>query len=480
MNGFNWNLVTMTNLSWQPDLDGLSGPRYQALADALANDIASGTLAPGTRLPTHRDLAWHLGVTVGTVSRGYAEATRRGLIAGEVGRGTFVQADAGGSVRATPMIWPTSDAIGGNGINLATNAPPIAGQDKLFAEELARLAADPHIAHHLVYPPNLGRRDVRYTAAAWLSATTGMDIPPERVFVTAGAQNALMVAFNLVARPGDTILVERLTYPGIKAVARTMQARLSSVDMDEEGMIPEALEAALRNQPVKLICCVPTLQNPTGAVMGEERRRAIAAIADSHRVPILEDGIYDFLAGHEPGPIMRHAQTEGFFATSLSKSVSPALRCGFLIAPARMTDDATRLMAGSALHASLLMSELARRWMEDGRVALSEAAVRQEATARQALAAERLGRWELTAHPASFHTWLTLPDPWRPSEFARAAEARGVMVTPAESFAIGRDPAPFAVRLSLTGAMTRDDLQAGLDALAGLLDSAPVPYRNVV
>lgn len=470
----------MTNLSWRPELTALPGPRYQALADALARDIASGALGPGTRLPTHRDLAWHLGVTVGTVSRGYAEATRRGLIAGEVGRGTFVQADAGGGIRATPTIWPTSDAIGGNAINLTTNAPPIVGQDRLFAEELVRLAADPRMANHLIYPPNLGRRDVRHTAAAWLSATTGMNVTPDRVFITAGAQNALMVAFNLVARPGDTILVERLTYPGIKAVARTMQARLGSVDMDAEGMIPDSLEAALRNQPVKLICCVPTVQNPTGSVMGEERRRQIAQIADRHGVPILEDGIYDFLAGHEPGPIMRHATTEGFFVTSLSKSVSPALRCGMLVAPARLADDATRLMSASALHAPLLMSELARRWMEGGQVAASEKAVREEAMARQVIAAERLASWECHAHPAAFHTWLTLPDPWRPADFARAAESHGVMVTPAESFANGRDPAPFAVRLSLTGAMTREDLSTGLDTITGLLESAPVPYRAVV
>ena len=214
--------------------------------------------------------------------------------------------------------------------------------------------------------------------------------------------------------------------------------------------------------------------------MSESRRRAIAAIADEHGVPILEDGIYDFLANHEPGPIMRHTRTDGFFATSLSKSISPALRCGFLVAPANMADDATRLMAASALHAPLLMSELARRWMEEGRVAESEKAVRAEAQARQVMAAARLAPWETRAHPAAFHTWLTLPDPWRPTEFSRAAESRGVMVSPAESFAIGRDPAPFAVRISLTGAMTRDDLTSGLDTLVGLLDGPPVPYSAVV
>ncbi len=319
MSGFNRNIVPMTSLSWQPELDGIDGPRYLALAEALERDVASGRLAPGTRLPTHRELAWQLGVTVGTVSRGYAEATRRGLISGEVGRGTFVQVDAGGSIRATPMVWPSSDAIGRNTINLATNAPPIAGQERLLADEMAALAADPRLAAHLTYPPNLARTDVRQAAADWLAETTGMEYPAERVFITAGAQNALMVAIHLSLRPGDTMLVERLTYPGIKAVARTMQVRLAGIDMDADGMLPERWTRPAERRPPGLICCVPTVQNPTGSVMGEERRRAIAEVADRHGVPVLEDGIYDFLAGHEPRPLMRQATTPGFFATSLSK-----------------------------------------------------------------------------------------------------------------------------------------------------------------
>src|SRR5476651_2065184 len=77
---------------WLPDLSNHRGPRYRAIADALAADIASGRLATGQQLPTHRELAYRLSVTVGTVSRAYGEAVRRGLIGGEIGRGTFVRA----------------------------------------------------------------------------------------------------------------------------------------------------------------------------------------------------------------------------------------------------------------------------------------------------------------------------------------------------------------------------------------------------
>lgn len=469
----------MTNLSWLPDLTDLKGPRYLALADALERDIDKGALMHGTRLPTHRDLAWELGVTVGTVTRGYAEATRRGLITGEVGRGTYVQSDAGSQPHATPMTWPTSDAIGRNAINMATNSVPLAGQERLFADDLAELTRAPRFLQHLIYPPNVGRADVRHAAAAWLSETTGLDLPAERTFITSGTQHALHVAFHLVAKPGDTVLVERLTYPGVKATARGMQVRLAGVDLDESGIIPESLDAACRSHHPKLICCVPTIQNPGGSVMPEERRREIAEVADRHGVPILEDGIYDFLNDHTPRPIMTWTETPGYFATGLSKAISPALRTGFLVTPPGQSDEVTRIMAGTSLHAPLLMTELARRWMEGGAVPRFEAIVREETATRQAIARNHLAGLDYDAHPNGFHIWLTLPEPWRPTDFARAAERQGVVVTPAESFAIGRDTVPFAVRLSLTGPLTHEDLASGLDLIAGLTRDVP-PSMGVV
>ena len=470
----------MTKLSWLPDLDDFKGPRYIALADALERDIEKSELVHGTRLPTHRDLAWELGVTVGTVTRGYSEATRRGLISGEVGRGTYVQADSGNRPHATPFTWPTSEAIGRNAINMATNSVPMAGQERKFADDLRELTADPQFAEHLIYPPNVGRADVRRAAAEWIAQTTGLSVEPERTFVTSGAQHALTAAFHLVAKPGDTVLVEKLTYPGIKATARTMQVRLAGVEMDEHGLMPDSLDAACRSHHPKLLCCVPTLQNPSGSVMPEERRQEIAEVADRHGVPILEDGIYDFLNEHQPRPIMTWAQTPGFFATGLSKAISPALRTGFLVTPEGQSDEMTRIMAATSLHAPLLMTELARRWMESGDVALFEATVREEARTRQALARKHLKGLEFNAHPNGFHIWLTLPEPWRPTDFARAAERQGLIVTPAESFAIGRDTVPFAVRLSITGPMTHEDLITGLDLVANMARDAPPSIGVVV
>ena len=99
--GVNQYIVMMTN--WIPAIATRVGPRYLAIADMLAADIAAARLKPGDRLPTHRDLAWKLGVTVGTVTRAYAEAERRGLIAGEVGRGTFIRERIGDALNVMPL-----------------------------------------------------------------------------------------------------------------------------------------------------------------------------------------------------------------------------------------------------------------------------------------------------------------------------------------------------------------------------------------
>ena len=470
----------MTKSTWQPDLTTYSGPRYKALANALERDIATGRLEPGERLPTHRDLAWHLGVTVGTVSRGYAEALRRGLLAGEVGRGTFVRGDVVSGLNPTPLH--TIPIRGGNEaglINMGANVPPITAQKALFSDMLHELADDANLDEHLIYPPYRGTDATRRAAAAWLSET-GVPANAEQVFVTAGCQHALMVAFHLVAQPGDTVLVERLTYPGIKSLAHMMQVRLVGVDMDADGITPEALDTACRSHAPKLLCIVPTLQNPGNSVMSDQRRRDIAEVAARHGLPILEDGIYNFLDGHRSTPIMAYARVPGFFVTSLSKSVSAALRTGFLVAPSEFRESVIRLMGASCLHAPNLMAEAGRRWIENGMIGQSEEAVRQDIAQRQTLAREKLKGLDMQAHDHGYHVWAQLPEPWRPLEFTHAAEERGVAISPAEAFTIGREPAPFAVRISLTGPRDLDELGKGLDILAGLLEAGQSPARAFV
>jgi DNA-binding transcriptional MocR family regulator len=261
-NGVNSKLVIMT--MWQPDLTPFPGPRYRAIAEALAADLRAGRLQPGDRLPTHRDLAWVLKVTVGTVSRAYAEAARRGLIDGEVGRGTFIRPPPPPSLA---VERPASDAV----INLAQGHPVPGREATLLSEGLRALAGGPDLVELLRYQPHQGRAADRAAAASWLEQG-GVPAAPERIIVTIGAQHAIATILGALTSPGDCVATEALTYPGFKAACQLRQLRVEGIAVDQEGLLPDALAAACRALPIRLVYCSPNLCNPLAGTLSLERR----------------------------------------------------------------------------------------------------------------------------------------------------------------------------------------------------------------
>ena len=466
----------MTN--WLPDLRERRGPRYLAIAEALAVEVGAGRLPPGARLPTHRELAYGLGVTVGTVTRGYAEARRRGLIEAAVGRGTYVrESRTPGPAGVMPEFAERADGEPAPiALNLAT--PPREDGNRLLANALSALARRDGVAALLDYQPHGGAAGHRAAGAAWIGRA-GIAVPADQVIVTAGAQHAMTVAFAALTAPGEVVLTEALTYPGMKAVASFLHLRLHGVAMDEHGLIPEAFEAACRTGRPKALYILTTVQNPTGAVMPEERRREIARIAGEHQVAIVEDDIYGFLAEGAPPPLVRHAPRLGYYLTSVSKQIAPGLRIGFLAPPPSGHAACLAAMRATTWMAPPLTAEIAAGWIADGTAERLGASRRAESVARQRLAREMLAGFDYRAHPAAYHGWLTLPEPWRAAEFVVQARARGVLVTAVEAFAVSR-PGPQAVRLCLSGARDRAELTRGLDLLVGVLRGPSDQHLSIV
>jgi len=460
---------------WLPRIEDRAGPRYRAIADAIAEDVASGALPPGARLPTHRDLAWRLGVTVGTITRAYMDAERRGLIAGEVGRGTFVKDQTrrgaypvhGEPVEAAPFI------------DLSINQPMSADLRLRFAETVGRICADPAADALLRYQPWRGLSAHREAGSLWLSRF-GVDADPDRVQVTSGGQNAMAVSLMAVAKPGDLVLTEQLTYPAFKALANGLNLRSHGVAIDEDGLIPAAFEAACRQASPRVLYLMPTVHNPTRATLPEERREAIAAIARRHDVTILEDDVYGCLLERPPAPVAAFGPEQTIYFTSLSKSVAPGLRVGYLTAPpgilARTTDMA-RAVSGMALE---FAGAVAREWILDGTADRLAADQRAESAARQDVAERILGPLAAGEPRTASFLWMHLPEPWRRDEFAAAAARRGVRITPADAFMVGRGATPHAVRISLCAPPTRDELERGLSVLADILADAPSATAEVV
>lgn len=468
--------------SWVPELQGREGPLYRAIADALSADIEAGRLAPGTRLPTHRELAEKVGVTVGTVTRAYAEAERRGLIGGEVGRGTYVRHLAAPRPGLVSPAAPEPVAGEDTQIELGLNWPATPEGDPA-AEALRRtletLQRSPELSELLAYQPHAGLHFHREAGAEWVSRF-GLTVPADQVVVCSGGQHAMEVVLKAHTRPGDTVLTEALTYPGLKTLASQHHLRLQGVTLDEQGIVPEALEAACRSG-AKILYCVPNLQNPTGAVMSTERRERIAAIIRAQGLTLLEDDVHGLLMEDRPPPLSALVPESSYFIAGISKLLAPGLRLGYLAAPRRGME---RLAESAALAARMtppLTAEICARWIREGTADEIVKRRRQEALERLELARQVLGESALRGlRGPTYHVWMELPAHWRSEAFSAQARRNGVSVTASEVFAVSPAVAPGAVRVCLGAPRTQALLRKGLQRLRDTLTGGPAPLATIV
>lgn len=462
---------------WTPALQK-DRPRYLAIAEAIERDIAAGTLSEGEQLPTHRDLADRLGVTVGTVTRGYAEAGRRGLTTGEVGRGTFVK-------RSEPEEFGWRDAAQSPGagvidMSLALPWVPPDGSDGVeLARTLQEMAEVRQLDELLKYSPQTAMSRHRAAAAAWIGRL-GVELSADRIVVTSGAQHAMTVILASFMGPGDELATADLTYPGLRAAARMLGIPIRGIGMDGEGIIPEALDEACASGRITALYCVPTLQNPTAVTMSEARRAAIAEVARSHRLLILEDEIHVSFPDHVASPVAAHAPERTLLITTLSKWAAFGLRVGFVAAPERLVERLQSAVRSSLWQTAPLMTEVAVRWITDGTAERMARLKLAELAERHRIAREVFGgQFDLQTDPTALHLWVHLPEPQRSDECVAQAKQRGVLIAGAEAFAVGRTVPP-AVRVSIAQTPHREDLRRGLEILRDIFAGRSEPYAQIL
>lgn len=431
---------------WSPRLPDSDAPIYGRIADALERDVRSGMLIPGSQLPTHRDLARDLGITPVTVTRAYAEAAKRGLVESSTGRGTFVRAGR----RQAAM--PTRD------IDLATNNVNV----PIPAPSPAMLQRAGTMLVHGLYATGAGTERHRAAGAAWLGRKT----EPSNVIVTAGTQHALFLALAATTKPGDTLLVESLTYHGAKAAAALLHLRLEPLPLDRYGIVPDALERAVRgNKSAKVLYTIPTLHNPTGVMMPEKRRRELAAMAERFGLTVIEDDVSGFLLDRTPPPIAAFAPDRTIFITGLGKAIAAAMRVGYLVAPDALLPRVKNALAATVLFSSPVVAEMATTWIEDGTAAKIVEQKRAEIALRGRIARRILP--DASGDPRALHLWLELPRQWTADAFTEEARRRRVRIASASSFAAG-DDIPRAVRISIGSPATVAEMETALHVIAGI------------
>jgi DNA-binding transcriptional MocR family regulator len=464
---------------WAQRLRDSSQPAYLLFPELLAEDLHSGRLSPGDRLPPLRELAADLGLNYSTVARAVAEAQRRGLIDARPGRGSFVR----GAAPALPLR-------GGSASEMTMNLPP-EPQDPALLERLREGWV--HMGNQMGSQAGRMMADLRYqdfggtpadrdAACRWLQPLLGPTtrLTPDRVLVGPGIHGLLAGLLSLLVRPGETLCVESLTYPGIKALATQLGIKLHAIPVDADGLCPESFEEACKHLHPKALYCNPTMLNPTAATTTLARREALADIALRHNIPIIEDDAYGALPQRRPITMAELAPGLTWYITGFAKCLGAGLRVAYAQAP---TAAASQRLAGAmralTVMASPLTTTLATQWINDGTATAMLQAIRRDSNTRQALLQQYLGDRGVQSQADCFHAWLPLPASLSPNEAASFWRLRGVAAVASTAFATDTTP-PRAVRLCLGGPSSHAQVEQALRVVVDTLAHPQQVHASVM
>jgi len=450
---------------WIRKLTESRKPAYLLIPELIEEDLASGRLRPRDRLPGLRDLADELQLNYTTVARAYAEARKRGLLDSRAGSGTFV--------RGRTATLPLS---GGSSVEMTMNMPPEPAElAARLRDSAARLfsATDPY--RLLRYQDFGGTADDRAAGTKWLKRRFD-DCDEDKVLVCPGIHSALVALVSQLARPGGTICLDTLAYPGIKAIAAQLGVRLQALARDDDGPLAHAFEALCKSDKPSAFYCNPTIQNPSTVTLSSKRREALADVALRYSVPIIEDDAYGMLPVQAPDSLATLAPDLTYYVTGFSKSFGAGLRVAYIRAPsARRSQHLAGALRATTVMASPFTVLLATQWVNDGTADLMLDAIRAESAARQELAARVLSGWKFDADPAGFHLWMPIAAEcgWNASELALQLRSQGIGAVSAAAFATDGNP-PEAIRVCLGGPKNLDECE---DALRLIADTVEHPHH---
>jgi len=412
--------------------------KYQTIADKISARIDTGQYPQGSKLPTHRVLAEQLETTAVTVAKAYKLLVERRIIESFVGRGSYVlshQLKSAISVRQNT-----------HELNFSILQPCLK-QSVFELQQVFRERLTPFNPQLLAYTENSRMQEHRLAGAKWC-AHFGLNVTSsDEIILTNGAQNALASLIQLYSKEGDCIAVEAFTYPAILSICKYMHRRVVAIEMDQQGMLPEALLSQSRMEKPALVIVVPAQQNPTGATMSNSRRAAIAKVIVEEVLWLIEDDIYAFLNQEALRPISNLIPQRCFYISSLSKAISPGMRCGYLKCPPNQVERVQDYMRATLWLPSPFMFDVASS-LVDSEKAFSAAALQKiKASMRQRLVTKFLVRRAIDRQLTSYSCWLHLPVGCSSEYFTDAAFKQGVLVSDASYFSVAKSIN--AVRLSV-------------------------------
>lgn len=439
-------------------------PLFRQIVQHIRDQISSGELPPGSRLPPTRELAERLRVNRSTVVNAYAELAADGLVVARVGRGTVVadrtarsHGSAGSPAHASWQAYLDAGLLRPDAALLAQvqrvrERPGIISLahgevDRELYPHAALGAATQRVRWDelpLGYQVPKGLPELRTQVAARLRRQ-GVAIRADNVLILNGAQQGFHLIGACLLQPGDLVAFEQPSYFFTLGTFAAAGLRAAPVDMEPQGLAPAALDELLSRRRPRLLFAVPTFQNPTSACMPRERRHEVVRICAQHGVPIVEDDPYgEVYFDRTPPPPLKAFDRSGhvLYLGSCSKPVAPGLRVGWLAGPApvieRLADAHQQMDHGSSVLPQAVLAEM----MRDGSMDEHLERLRRELGRRRDALCEALrtecGDW-LDFHPPAggYHLWARLRAPSSSATVFRAAARAGVAVTPGSVYGAG-------------------------------------------
>ncbi len=440
----------------------VSETKFRQIARKIEQRIDQGDYPIHSKLPAHRILADDLNTTPTTIAKAYNLLADKGRVESFVGRGTFVRSaftavEDSNTEYDFSLIQP----------HLAENLPYL----QKAMEKMSRELDLPLLS----YASQSGHESHRQIGVSW-AKHYGLDGGTvSNTVLTSGAQHALSLLLVMLTDVGDTIAVEALAYPGLIAAGQLLKRKLVAVTLDEQGMQPASLRNVVMQHRPKLVVVTPSQQNPTGATMGEARRREIAEIAAQANMWLIEDDVFGFLNPQPIAAIANFIPDRALHLTSLSKAISPSLRCGFLKLPDELVEVFNRHMRANVLSASPVGYAAAKHLLETRDAFRLATQQRHLAAMRHKLACDILG-YEVTGHEViatGYHLWLPLPATWSSAQLVQQAKLRGILLEDGQTFSVANTPSRH-VRLALMSIGSQHKFQQGLQILKTLLDAPNV------
>jgi 2-aminoadipate transaminase len=320
-----------------------------------------------------------------------------------------------------------------------------------------------------------GYRPLREFLAAKLKRDAGISCGYDDILIVSGSLQALDLINSVFLTRGDTVIVEQESYQGALNRLARLGVNAVGIPLDGEGMRMDALEAALadlkrRNIRPKYIYTIPTVQNPTGTILSEERRIQLLKLSEDYGVPIFEDDCYADLIwdGRRPPAIHAMSETGGVIHIgSFSKSIAPALRVGFIVAPWNVMSRilSMKIDAGSGALEQMVLAEYCAPHFTTHVPALRKGLRAKLETLMEALNEHFGTAAEFDDPKGGIFLWVKLPDHVDTLKLYQAALAAGVAINPGPEWSTNRAHSASRLRLCFASP-SKDEIRQGIATLA--------------